>query len=111
MAKELIVSHKTGETLHALVRNTSGLIWQTTTDTFVGYEDANKANYDVAMPETFKAGSSGGSCYIGDFPTAIVTEGSFFVQVLDSNDVEHYFGWLDWNGFEEVFIPLRNRIR
>ena len=111
MAKELIVSHKTGETLHGLVRNTSALIWQTTTSTFVEYEDANKANYDIAMPEIFKSGSSGGSCYAGDFPSAIVTQAMYFVQVLDSNEIEHYFGWINWTGFKEDFPPLRNRIR
>lgn len=111
MAKELIVSHKSGETLHGLVRNVSALIWQTTTSTFVEYEDANKANYDVAMPEIFKSGSSSGSCYAGDFPTAVTTQGRYFVQILDANDVEHYFGWIAWTGTEEDFIPLRNRIR
>ena len=111
MAKELTVSHKSGETLHAMVRNISALVWQTTTSTFVEYEDVNKANYDIAIPEIFKSGSSGGSCYAGDFPTAITTEGMYFVQFLDSNFVEHYFGWINWTGSEEDFIPLRNRIR
>ncbi len=111
MANEFMLSHKSGETLHAMVRNINGFIWQTTTSTFVEYEDVNKANYDIAMPEIFKSGSSGGSCYMGDFPSAITTEGAYFVQFLDSNDVEHYFGWIDWTGYEEDFVPLRNRIR
>lgn len=106
MAKELIVSHKSGETLHGLVRDESKSVWQTTTSTFVTYNDANKANYAITMTE-----DSGGSCYSGDFPAGITTEGMYFVQVLDANDVEHYFGWIDWTGIEEIFIPLRNRIR
>ncbi len=106
-----MVSHKSGETLHGLVRNISALIWQTTTSTFVEYEAVNKADYAIAIPEIFKSGSSGGSLYAGDFPVGITTSDRYFVQWLDANDVEHYFGWIDWTGSEEDFATLRNRIR
>lgn len=106
MAKELVVSHKTGETLHALIRNKSKSVWQTTTGTFVTYNDTNKANYAITMTE-----DSGGSCYSGDFPSAITAQDRYFVQVLDASDIEHYFGWIDWTGSEEDFATLRNRIR
>ncbi len=101
-----MVSHKTGEILHAMVRDISNNVWQTTTSTFVTYVDGNKANYAVTMTE-----DSGGSSFVGSMPTAITTQGRYFTQFLDANDIEHYFGWIDWTGVEEDFATLRNRIR
>ena len=111
MAKEIVADYTSGDTLHFFVRNVSGYIWQTTTSAFVEYEEANKANYDTAMPEIFKSGSSGGSCYMGDFPTGITAGGRYFIQVFDSGDVERFYGWIWWTGTEEDFIPRRLRIR
>ncbi len=108
MANELFVSHKTGETLHGMVRDVldGNKVWQTTTSTFVTYVDGNKANYAITMTE-----DSGGSSYVGSFPIAISTAKRYGVQILDANDIEHYFGWIWWTGTEEEDIPRRLRIR
>ncbi len=64
-------------TVYALIRNASGLVWQTTSSTFVTYTDANLANYDVALTEE---GTSSGY-YVGDFPTAITTAGTYTATI------------------------------
>jgi hypothetical protein len=42
----------TGWTVYTRLKNESGLIWQTTTSTYVPYVVANVANYALSTPET-----------------------------------------------------------
>lgn len=74
MANELQISFDSGSNLYAIVRRTSdSYVWQTTTSTFVVWNDSNIANYDVAMTD------NSGDYYSGDFPTGITTAANYLV--------------------------------
>lgn len=102
MSKEIQVAHvRTGKTLYALIRNATGSVWQTTTNTFVSYATANLANYDVALTEEGTASRY----YAGDFPTNINTAGVYSVAVFEQaggspaeGDTLVAVGDLHWNG-------------
>jgi hypothetical protein len=67
MAGELQVAHNSsGVTLYALIRDTAGKVWQTTTSTLVAYATANLANYKVSLTEQGAASRF----YAGNFPAA-----------------------------------------
>ncbi len=66
MAGELQISFRSGATIYFLIRDRNGLIWQTTTNTFVTYATANLGNYDVGGTE-----QSTSAFYIGTFPSQI----------------------------------------
>ncbi len=67
MAGEIQLQYITsGATVYALVRNSVGQVWQTTSSTFVTYVTANLANYTIAMTEQGTASRY----YAGTFPAA-----------------------------------------
>lgn len=67
MAKEISLDHDASGlasgVIYAIVRNTSSLRWQVTTNTFVVYNGANRANYIIPLTEE---GAS--RVYTADFP-------------------------------------------
>lgn len=63
MAAELQADWVTGKTVYFLLRNSVGAIWNGAT--FVAYNSADYANYDIAASEQ---GTSG--FYVGDMPAA-----------------------------------------
>lgn len=67
MAGEIQLQYTTGHTLYALIRNSVGQIWNTSTLAFEAYVTANLANYKVALTEQ---GSASGF-YTGTFPSQI----------------------------------------
>lgn len=78
MANEIQANYVTGSTLYALIRNTIGQVWQTTSSTFVTYVTANIANYIISMAEQ---GTASGY-YAGSLPSAIGA-GLFYIIVKD----------------------------
>ena len=104
MANEIQCSGPgSGRTCYALIRgysNNTGLVWQTTTNTFVVYASANLANYTVALTEQGVASNF----YAGNFPTAIPA-GSYSVVVkqqqggaASETDPTVAAGNIEWNG-------------
>ncbi len=67
MADEIRATYDPNETLYAVIFNAAGQAWQTTTTSFVTYDDDNQANYDIALTE---AGDDSGE-YRGTFPGGI----------------------------------------
>lgn len=67
MALELQTPYNgAGATLYAILRRkTDGYVWQTTTDTFVAWVNANIANYDIPLAD------QGGDLYAADMPSAM----------------------------------------
>ncbi|MDE2095641.1 MAG: hypothetical protein KGL39_00160 [Patescibacteria group bacterium] len=104
MANEIQLSGPgSGRTLYALIRGGSispGLIWQTTTNTFVNYATASLANYTISLTEQGTASNF----YAGNFPTAIAP-GTYSViakQQLGGSAAETDptvgNGNVEWNG-------------
>jgi uncharacterized phiE125 gp8 family phage protein len=67
MAGELVCTYSTsGLDLYAIIRRLSDTyVYQTTTATFVTWNNANVSNYDIALTDT------GGDMYVGDFPSSV----------------------------------------
>lgn len=98
MSGELRGVTVTGKTLYAQILNKTAQHYNGTT--FETYAAGNWGNYDISLPEQ---GSSG--VYVGDFPTAIVTSGTYdylvFRQVGASpaeGDPVINTGKIDWTG-------------
>lgn len=96
---------ETGDTLYALVRNSAGQIWQTTTTTFVNYVTANLANYAISLTEQGTASRY----YTANFPAAV--EGTYAVVVYKQlggspaeTDLLTDSGNVEWTGTN--IIPL-----
>jgi len=94
----------TGATVKAVIRNSSALVYQTTTQTFVTFVSADIDDYGVGMTEQATSGF-----YVGDFPTAITSAGTYTVVVyhqsggsLVSSDDVIGEGEIVWDGSEEV---------
>lgn len=87
-------------TLYARILDGNGRAWNTTTEAFETYAAANYGNYDITMTEQ---GNSG--VYVGDFPTAIETSGTFTYYVylqsggspVEGDNVVNS-GYVDWTG-------------
>jgi hypothetical protein len=92
----------TGKTLYFIVRggsNNTGLIWNTGTSLFEAYNNANYANYAIAMVE-----QGANNVYVGNFPSAIIP-GMFnivaYQQITGSplqSDPRVGAGEFQWNG-------------
>jgi len=79
MAKEILIPTATaGQTLYALVINTSGQFWRPASSAFETFSAGNYANYATAASLT-EFGSI--MVYYGDFPTGITSAGTYFVVV------------------------------
>jgi len=72
MAKELTTQFTSGQTIYAAVLNTAGQIWRADTHVFETPTAANWTKYAIALTEQSTTG-----IYEGDFPTAIVTAGTY----------------------------------
>lgn len=100
MAGEIQIPYgTTGRTLYALVRNSVGQVWKTTSSSFVAYATADLADYDIALAEQGTASRF----YVGDFPAAAA--GTYSVAVYDraggspaEGDALAGQGTLEWNG-------------
>ncbi len=101
MAGEIELAYgTTGRTLYAVVRSTTGTVWNTAGSAFEAFNAANWADYDVALAEQ---GASG--YYVGDFPAGIVTAGVYNVEARDRaggspavTDPPAGAGSLEWTG-------------
>ncbi len=106
MANEIQLAWlQTAKTLYALVRNSVGDVWQTTSSTFVAYVTANLANYTIALTEQGTASRY----YTGTFPAA--PAGFYPVAIYQQvggspteTDTPAGFGGYDWSG--TAVIPL-----
>lgn len=66
MSAELSISRQSGDTLYVIIRRVSdNKVWQTTTSTFVTWNNSNVANYDVALTD------QSGDFYSANFPSGI----------------------------------------
>ena len=103
MSKEITGVSSAG-TLYARLRNPAGLWWNGTA--FETYAAANWATYDIAMTEE---GDS--QHYTADFPTAIITAGTYQYVVhvqsggspAEGDDVVNT-GRIDWTGTNAVTV-------
>lgn len=69
MANELKTPGISGATLYAVLFDADGLVWQTTTSTFVAFVAGNWANYDIALAEKSTTG-----IFFGDLPGTLDTD-------------------------------------
>ena len=90
----------TGETLYALIRNDSGLIWDTVGSSFVTYVTANLGIYDVPLTEQGTASQF----YTFTFPSAI-SAGSYQTVIYNQSggspaegDLSVANGEIEWSG-------------
>lgn len=93
-----------GATLYAIIRNSSGEVWNTNSEAFEAYNGSNLGDYDVPMTEQ---GSSG--YFAVDFPTAITEAAEYSVVSYQqaggspaSTDKMRLSGTIPWNGTEVV---------
>ncbi len=75
MANEIQVSHASGDTLYAVIRNRTGEVWGGAGQTFEQWGANGHDATDYALALTDK----GGSRYVGNFDGNILA-GSYFVQ-------------------------------
>lgn len=74
MANELNLTSPSGANIYAIIRRTSdNYVAQTTTSTFVVWNNANIANYDIALTD------QSGDYYSADFPGWITSAGNYVV--------------------------------
>ena len=108
MANEIRMTYDPNETLYAVIFNAAGQVWQTTTTSFVTYDDDNQANYDIALTE---AGDDSGE-YRGTFPGGIAA-GVYSVQgwaqaggspVQDNDERLGGVGTMHWDGSAEITV-------
>lgn len=104
MASEISAVFTTGRNLYALVRSSTGRIWNGTS--FETYATGNYSNYPVAMTQQ----GTSESFYAGNFPLAI-TAGVYNIVVKARTGVSPAetdpavaMGSLQWNG-SSVFSP------
>lgn len=102
MAREIRGIAPDDNTLYARIMNRQGLWWNSSS--FEAYVAANWANYDVAL---IQQGDS--SVYVGDFPSAIQTGGTyeyFIHQQLGGSPAESdpivNTGKVDWTGTDSI---------
>lgn len=107
MANEIQVVYTTGKNLYALVRNTSGQVWNG--NTFVTYNSANLGTYAIALTEQ---GTSG--YYSGDFPAGITTAGLYAVTAYKraggspaEGDAVAAGGNIPWQGLNNAYTDER----
>lgn len=98
MSSELRIVALAGQTVYVHIMNSSGKRWNGTD--FETYVAGNYADYDVALTEQ---GTSG--VYLGDFPTAITTGGTYayfgYIQAGGSpaeGDIVVGTGTVTWTG-------------
>ena len=114
MANEIRMTYDPNETLYAVIFNAAGQVWQTTTTSFVTYDDDSQANYDIALTE---AGDDSGE-YRGTFP-ADISAGVYSVQGWaqaggspDQDDDERLggVGTMHWDGSAELAISADSQM-
>jgi len=97
MAGIIEIGTQTGLTLYAVIRNSSGQVWNGSA--FEAYNSSNWSTYDVAMTEQSQSGY-----YTGTFPAAITTgKYSFMVHLQQGGspalgDPIYGGGNVAWNG-------------
>jgi hypothetical protein len=74
MSKELKTTFTSGSAIYALIVSAAGQLWRTDTLVFENPLTANWTNYAITITEQSTTG-----IYEGDFPTAIVTAGTYYV--------------------------------
>lgn len=103
----------TGLNAQALIFNASGEVWNTVTLTFEAYADANITSYGVQLYES----DSVPGLYLGDFPTAITTPGTYSVvmlaqqgDTLQPDDPRKGTDTVDWDGTQVVQPPTSSQL-
>lgn len=100
MASEIIWTYRTGASGYALLRSSSGTIFNRVGGAFEAYTATNYFDYQLSGRE-----QSSGSTYTADFPTAITTPGYYNLEARDQvagsglqSDQVVSEGELWWNG-------------
>lgn len=98
MPNEIQWTYTTGQSGYALLRSSSGTIWNGSS--FESYTPANYATYRIPGSE-----QGSGGCYFADFPTGITTPGIYNVVVKQQitgsgaqSDFSIACGEIFWNG-------------
>lgn len=99
---EVQIGYQTGQTLEFLVRDANARVWNTSGGgAFVNYSTTDYASYVISMTEQGTASSY----YAGTFPTAIISGGTYAVEVKRrvggspaETDPRIGGGDLEWNG-------------
>lgn len=108
MAGEIEIAYgTTGRTLYAVVRSSTGTVWNTAGAAFEAFNAANWADYDIALTEQ---GASG--YYVGTFPAA--TAGVYNVEARDRaggspavTDAVAGAGAVEWDGSAATYLASR----
>lgn len=108
MAREIQLQTSPDLVVKAVIRNAAGLVWQTTSKTFVEFADADMDGYGVLLAEQ---GDSSGY-YVGDFPVDITQVGVYALvaykqagESLVASDAVVGTGNLTWTGSHEEQNP------
>lgn len=107
MAKEIQIAYtSTAVTMYAIVRNSTGSVWDTTGSSFVAYATADITKYDIALSEQGTASRY----YAGDMPA--LSAGVYNVAVYqragaspDENDTLAGVAQIHWDGSAVSAIP------
>lgn len=107
MANEIQVVANPGSTVYCLIRNTSGQVYSTVSQTFGAYATASYANYTVSMSEQ---GTASGY-FTANFPTAVTTSGSYNIVAYrqlggspSQSDPPVGYGTLEWSGSSQLSL-------
>ena len=77
MANEIHIDYDSGNTLYAIIRNSSGQVWYLTGQVFEAWGTGGRTAADYAIALTDK----GGNKYVGDFDTNI-SAGRYTIQAF-----------------------------
>ena len=112
MANEIWHTFDEADDLYALIwRKTDDKVWNNTDSQFDVYTDADIDKYDVVL-----ANQVDSDYHSVDFPSAIITEGVYRVQIflivgagIDADDdLGVAQGEIDWDGTQEITAGLIN---
>lgn len=100
MAAEIIWSYVTGKSGYAIVRSSSGTIFNRVSEAFEDYDAANYLTYQMSGQE-----QSSGRTYVADFPSVITTPGYYNIEAREQiagsglqSDQPIAVGEIWWNG-------------
>jgi hypothetical protein len=103
MSYDIETRAPTGSNVHAVVRNSSALIWSNTANAFVTYVAANWANYLVPLTEQSNSGF-----FYASMPSGITIADTLSVElwsgpgVSEAGDSYITGGYIQWNGTGNV---------
>lgn len=111
MANEIHIDYDSGNTLYAIIRNSSGQVNIVAGATFEDYTAANIANYVITLTEN----GDGGGRYVGSFNANLNVAGRYTIQVFlqagaspADGDSLVGGGEIVWNGSAEEYVVDTN---